>query len=75
MSPDKKPLSLIQFDKGETVALGMMWEDHADDCPNRAARFMVDECDCENLGFSHGACQGCGDPAAGDRHAMTIFYS
>src|SRR5687768_15126910 len=71
MDPDKKPLSRIG--EGETVALGMSWEDHSDDCPNRKAGEHVEECECETQDFSHSMCQGCGETLAGSRHAMTVF--
>lgn len=75
MDPEKKPFRLIDFAGGETVALGMKWEDHAESCPNRKAGEHVEECECEKQDFSHSACQGCGEHLAGSRHAMTVFYS
>ena len=73
MPEGKKPFSLIP--EGDTVALGMLWEEHSEDCPNRAAGEHVDDCDCEKQDFSMSDCEACGDVLAGDRHAMTIFHA
>jgi hypothetical protein len=46
-------------------------EEHSEYC-----EFETDgECDCENLGFSHSACDGCGDTHYGDRYAFVAFDS
>lgn len=73
MDPNKVPFRLIE--EGDTVALGMSWEDHSADCPNRAAGEHVEECECETDNFSRSSCDACGDPLAGSRHAMTIFHN
>lgn len=70
-TPDREPLCLIG--PGETVTLGMTWEKHAEDCPNRAAHSFEDECDCEHVTFSWSPCQGCGSTLGGDRFAMTLW--
>lgn len=53
------------------VTLGMAWEHHAEDCPNRAAANLVDDCSCERKDFSTRACDACGDTHHGERHAYT----
>lgn len=70
-TPDREPLSLIG--PGESVALGMDWSEHTEDCPNRAAGQHIDDCECEQLGFSWSACHGCSSALGGDRYAMTVF--
>ena len=52
------------------IAPGMAWENHADEC-NAAASEGRDECDCETNTFGTSACEGCGSPYHGERHAVT----
>lgn len=80
-----EPLSSIE--PPFTVALGMDYEDHADDCLTRVikdleARFPdLDwpdvpggyECKCETNNHSTSQCEGCGSYLHGERHAMTLF--
>lgn len=82
-----EPLSSIE--NGFHVAMGMGYEDHADDCLTHVindleARFPdLDwpdvpgdyECDCETDTFSKTQCEGCGSYLHGERHAMTLFKS
>lgn len=79
------PLSSIEAPF--TVAAGMGWEDHDDECLTHVindvkARFPeMDwpdvpgdyECDCETDTFSKSQCEGCGSWLHGERHAMTLF--
>lgn len=72
---DHEPMSEINNDDSIVeVTSGMGLEDH--DCVNAVD---VDpwvgrvECDCEHRDFVTSACQGCGSPLAGDRHALTIW--
>lgn len=32
---------------------------------------LADECECERQSFTWSACDGCGDPCGGERHAVT----
>lgn len=80
-----KPLSAIG--EGFTVAMGMGWEDHDDECLTyvindlKARHPEVDwpdvpgdyECDCETNTFSTSQCKGCGSYLHGARHALTLF--
>lgn len=65
-----EPLSLIPEDAD--VTMGLLWEEHADDCANRAAEELVEECSCETREFSHSRCDGCGN-LPGTRHALTLW--
>lgn len=57
---------------GTELTVGMAWEQHAEDCPNRDAGVSRDaDCDCERDDFSTRACDGCGDTHHGERHAYT----
>ena len=69
---DEEPLSAIEAPN--TVAMGMAWDEHADDCPNRVGDYLTDvECDCETNTYSTSQCEGCGSYLHGERHAMTLF--
>jgi hypothetical protein len=70
---DEEPLSAIGDDFH--VAMGMAWEEHAEDCPNHLHNGMQDkyECDCETNTFSTSQCAGCHSYLHGERHAMTLF--
>ena len=84
---DETPLSAIDHANGFTVAAGMGWEDHDDECLTHVvndvkARFPdVDwpdvpgdyECDCETNTFSTSQCEGCGSWLHGERHALTLL--
>lgn len=60
-----EPLSLLS----NQVAMGMAFDEHAEDCEYRTDR--LSECDCEEITFSTRTCQGCGSEYHGERHAMT----
>lgn len=64
-------LSLIPEDA--EVTAGMMWEEHAEDCPNRIAGENVDECECEQITFTWSSCEGCGSALGGSRDALTVW--
>lgn len=80
-----KPLSAITAPF--TVAMGMGWEDHADECLTHVIRDLEErfpdvdwpdvpgdyECDCETNTNSTSQCEGCGSYLHGKRHAMTLF--
>lgn len=82
---DGFPLSLIT--RGYSVAVGMTWRDHADDCLTHVIHDLGErfpdvewpdvpgdyECDCEKDSFSRSQCEGCGSCLHGERHAMTLF--
>lgn len=53
------------------VSMGLLWDEHADDCPNRAAGEWVHECECEQDSFSWHPCDACGSRLGGYRHAYT----
>lgn len=57
------------------VTLGIMWDDHDDDCPNREAEEWVDDCECENFGFSWQSCETCGSNLGGDRFGATEWWA
>lgn len=68
----KEPLSAIP--SGLNTTLGMSWEEHSDDCPNRnATHSALVECDCERQEFSWSSCDGCGSNLGGNRHAFVIW--
>lgn len=67
----REPLSAIG--DGVSVTAGMLWSEHADDCPNRAAESWVAECDCERMTFTWSGCEGCGSTLGGERHALTLW--
>jgi hypothetical protein len=64
-SPDREPWGLLE---GTEVTSGMTWEEHADDCPRERG-----ECECEVRDFDWRACDGCGSPLGGERHAYTYW--
>lgn len=82
---DEEPLCLIEWPF--TVAMGMGWEDHNDECLTYVVNDLKDrfpdmdwpeipgdyECDCEENTFSTSDCDGCGTYLHGERHAMTLF--
>lgn len=70
---DKEPLSAIEAPN--TVAMGMAYEEHAEDCEVRIQGQWPDnyECDCETNTFSKSQCEGCGSYLHGERHALTLF--
>lgn len=72
---DEEPLNLIEVPG--TLAMGMAYEGHAEDCLWRTT-WVNDvpdsyECDCETNTFSTSQCEGCGSYLHGERHAMTLF--
>ena len=71
---DAEPLSAIEAPF--TVAMGMAYEEHAEDCLFRTMGGDAPgdyECDCETNTFSTSQCEGCGSYLHGERHAMTLF--
>lgn len=84
-SHDKEPLSAIEYPF--TLAMGMGWQDHDDDCLTFIVNDLRDrfpdmvwpnvpgdyECDCESMTHSYRACDGCYSYLHGERHAMTLF--
>lgn len=68
-----EPLSSIE--PPFTVAMGMAYEEHAEDCKTRIQGGAPDnyECDCETNTYSTSQCEGCGSYLHGERHAMTLF--
>lgn len=79
------PLKLIR--KPFSVAMGMGWDEHNDECIRYVVTDLTDrfpdmvwpdvpddyECDCEESSFSTSQCEGCGSYLYGERHAMTLF--
>ncbi len=66
-----EPLSAIGF--GMSITMGGT---HNEGCPNRdtdSASF--EDCDCDDLGFSTYACEGCGDYHHGDRYRFTLWQT
>lgn len=72
---DEEPLSSIG--DGFHVAMGMGYEEHAEDCETRIHNGAPAdyECDCETNTYSASQCEGCGSYLHGERHAMTLFKS
>lgn len=71
---DKEPLSSIDGDF--TVAMGMAFGDHGEDCSFNAMGDAAPdgyECYCEIDTYSTSQCEGCGSYLHGKRHAMTLF--
>lgn len=69
-----EPLSAIG--DGFHVAMGMLWEEHEEDCLFRTMGHDAPgnyECECERNTFSRSQCEGCGSYLHGERHAMTLF--
>ena len=62
-----------RLDDDESVAMGMLWEEHTDEC-NNAASEGRDECDCETDTYSTSQCEGCGSWLHGERHAFTLWF-
>lgn len=59
--------------KIDTVAHSVaMGGEHRDNCTEED---HAEGCDCEDLGFSWGSCEGCGSPYGGDRYRMTVFVN
>lgn len=69
--PDREPWGEIP--EGHTVTAGLLWEEHADDCANRAAGTWVAECECERQTFSWASCDTCGSTLGGERHAYALW--
>jgi hypothetical protein len=71
----REPLSGIA--PGDSIALGMGWDEHADECETRTthgAPAAEYECGCAIRPFSWGTCEGCGSTLGGERHAMTRWH-
>jgi len=66
------PWSLVD-DARYSVTAGLLWEEHHEECPNHQAGEWVDECDCEDLGFSWSSCDGCGSTLGGTRRAHALW--
>lgn len=69
-----EPLSAIG--DGFHIAMGMGYEEHAEDCLRRTQGSDAPgdyECDCETNTYSTSQCEGCGSYLHGERHAMTLF--
>src|ERR1044072_2420100 len=56
--------------EGWQVTMGMGYEEHS--C-GRENGEDVDECECENYGFSWSSCDGCEDGFGGDRYWFTLW--
>lgn len=72
-SPDRpadlpEPLSAIGV--GESVTLGLLAEEHHEDC---TPEDREEGCSCETDTFSTSPCGGCGDWHHGERHAATVW--
>jgi hypothetical protein len=67
---DEEPLSLLV---GQDFAMGMLKEDHSEECDYRALDMSDRDCDCETDIFSRSQCEGCGSWLHGERHAFTTF--
>jgi hypothetical protein len=58
-----------------TVTMGLLYEEHDEDCEVFKLRRWPDdyECECERNSFSSSQCDGCGSWLAGERHAFTLW--
>lgn len=56
------------------VSMGILWEDHHEDCNNAKSRLNDEPCDCEDRDFSDTNCGGCGTTLAGKRLAYTLWH-
>jgi len=63
---DREPLSLVTDEEVTAGTLDHFCETDEDGRPS-------EECECGDLGFSWGACQGCGSTLGGDRYALTVW--
>lgn len=68
-----EPLSGIE--PPYSVTMGMVTEEHSEDCAVRITGEHSDneECDCDRNTFSTSQCDGCGSWLHGERHAMTLW--
>lgn len=78
--PEDAPVPLSKFTKEDEITAGMLWEEHAEDCPNRLhfeqhpdMTGRPHECECETQSFSWESCDGCGSPLGGERHAVCAW--
>lgn len=54
---------------------GMGSNEHSEECRELLQSGDYQDCDCENDSYSTSACDGCGSPLHGERHAVTIEKS
>lgn len=69
--PEHDPLSSIG--SGFTVTMGMVFEEHSEECLSSGALDRGYDCDCETITHSRSSCEGCGSWLHGERHAMTLW--
>lgn len=67
---DSEPEPLSAIPDGWHATMGRAREEH--EC-GRENGEDVDECECEDGGFSWSQCDGCGSWLGGDRHAFTLW--
>jgi hypothetical protein len=67
---DRVSTALAQRHAGWQLCAG---GEHQEQCSNRDKVSGMDECDCEDLGFSWRSCDGCGSSLGGDRHQATAM--
>lgn len=67
------PEPLVIIPATDNVTLGLLQDEHAEACEFKATGVYAAgyECDCEKLGFSWAACDGCGSRMGGDRYGAT----
>lgn len=63
-----EPLSKVDYPKS---TIGLVRDEHSENCPNFRDRMDTYECDCETNTYSTSSCGGCGSDYHGERHAMT----
>ena len=76
MSEDETEKWLAKMDDDTEVTLGIMAEDHVDDCPNIEDGEWIGEsdCYCETIEFSMNRCDNCDTHLAGSRHGVTLWW-
>lgn len=65
--PTDSPEAWALIGPGYHVAMG---GDHRETCTDSDRE---NGCDCDDLGFSHFSCEGCGQNLSGDRFKFTLF--
>lgn len=73
--PECEPWSKLE---GEFVTMGLVAEEHNEDCPNvdhETGEWLgIGDCTgCETQDFSWSNCEGCGSHLGGSRHAFTLW--
>jgi hypothetical protein len=71
--PADLPEPLSAIDDGDELTLGLLEEEHDDECTETDR--AEGGCNCEQRSFSWSRCDGCGSDLGGDRHAATLWWT